>query len=137
MSSVHYNIKIQLLVCATIHSRFSRNSPQTSPNISVAVMWSAVHSPGEYQVKSIAFYVAKKNHSYIKVVEVNNDKINVIQDDSFVEDTELEKYTDYKMIEPSDELFSTSLLAQNIENKNLTKEESKYDYVPNYLRSGI
>lgn len=94
---------------------------------------SAINENGKY----LARIVAKKNHSYIKVVEVNDDEINVIQDDSFVEDTELEKYTDYKMIEPSDELFSTSLLAQNIENKNLTKEESKYDYVPNYLRSGI
>ena len=94
---------------------------------------SVINENGKY----LARIVAKKNHSYIKVVEVNDDKINVIQDDSFVEDTEFEKYKDYKMIEPSDELFSTSLLAQTIENKNLTKEESKYDYVPNYLRSGI
>ena len=66
----------------------------------------------------IARIIAKKNHSYIKVVKVQEGKIDVVLDDSFVEDTELEKYTDYKMIEPSDELFSTSLLAQNIENKN-------------------
>ena len=62
---------------------------------------------------------------------------HVILDDAFVEDIELEKYSENQMIEPSDELFSSAVLAKNIENKNLTREESKYDYVPNYLRSGI
>ena len=41
------------------------------------------------------------------------------------------------MIEPSEEVLSTYELAEEIEKNNLTKEESVYDYVPNYLRSGI
>ena len=91
----------------------------------------------EQDGKYISRIIAKKNHSYIKVVEVVNGKINVILDDAFVEDTVLSEYQDYLMIEPSEELLSTYLLAEVIENKNLTKEESVYDYVPNYLRSGI
>ena len=94
---------------------------------------SVINKNGKY----LARIIAKKNYSYIKVVEVNDNQINVILDDAFVEDIELEKYSDYQMIEPSDELFSSAVLAKNIENKNLTREESKYDYVPNYLRSGI
>lgn len=85
----------------------------------------------------ISRIIAKKNHSYIKVVKVENGVINTILDDSFVEDSALEEYKDYIMIEPSVELFSTSLLAKTLDLHNLTKEESKYDYVPNYLRSGI
>lgn len=87
--------------------------------------------------KYIAKIIAKKNHSYIKAIELINGKINVILDDSFVEDIELEKYQDYQMIEPSEEVLSTYELAEEIEKNNLTKEESVYDYVPNYLRSGI
>ena len=85
----------------------------------------------------ISRIIAKKNHSYIKVVKVENGVINTILDDSFVEDSALEEYKDYIMIEPSVELFSTSHLAKTLDLHNLTKEESKYDYVPNYLRSGI
>lgn len=87
--------------------------------------------------KYIAKIIAKNNHSYIKAIELINGKINVILDDSFVEDIELEKYQDYQMIEPSEEVLSTYELAEEIEKNNLTKEESVYDYVPNYLRSGI
>lgn len=85
----------------------------------------------------IARIIAKKNHSYIKVIKVKNNIIEVILDDSFVEDSVLEEYKDYQMIEPNDDLFSSASLALTIEEKNLTIEESKYDYVPNYLRSGI
>jgi tRNA threonylcarbamoyladenosine biosynthesis protein TsaB len=42
-----------------------------------------IENDGNY----IARIVAKKNHSYIKVVKVNNGKIEVILDDSFVEDS--------------------------------------------------
>ena len=41
------------------------------------------------------------------------------------------------MVEPTEEVLKTYKLAEVIENKKLTKEESVYDYVPNYLRSGI
>lgn len=87
--------------------------------------------------KYLARIIAKKNHSYIKAITVTSEGINIDLEDSFVEDCELEKYQDYQIIEPSDELYSSVELAQTIEDKNLVKEESKYDYVPNYLRSGI
>lgn len=94
---------------------------------------SVIETDGLY----ISRIIAKKNHSYIKVVKVENGIINTILDDSFVEDSALEEYKDYVMIEPSEELFSTAHLAKQLDLHNLTKEESKYDYVPNYLRSGI
>lgn len=92
-----------------------------------------IENDGNY----IARIVAKKNHSYIKVVKVNNGKIEVILDDSFVEDSFLEQYQEYQMIEPSDQIFSSCDLAITLDKLNLIKEESEYDYVPNYLRSGI
>ena len=97
------------------------------------LLTSVIETDGLY----ISRIIAKKNHSYIKVVKVENGIINTILDDSFVEDSALEEYKDYVMIEPSEELFSTSYLAKQLDLHNLTKEESKYDYVPNYLRSGI
>lgn len=97
------------------------------------LLTSVIDTDGLY----ISRIIAKKNHSYIKVVKVENGIINTILDDSFVEDSALEEYKDYVMIEPSEELFSTSYLAKQLDLHNLTKEESKYDYVPNYLRSGI
>jgi tRNA threonylcarbamoyladenosine biosynthesis protein TsaB len=92
-----------------------------------------IENDGNY----IARIVAKKNHSYIKVVKVNNGKIEVILDDSFVEDSFLEQYQEYQMIEPSDQIFASCDLAITLDKLNLIKEESEYDYVPNYLRSGI
>ena len=97
------------------------------------LLTSVIETDGLY----ISRIIAKKNHSYIKVVKVENGIINTILDDSFVEDSALEEYKDYVMIEPSEELFSTSYLGKQLDLHNLTKEESKYDYVPNYLRSGI
>ena len=71
------------------------------------------------------------------MVKVNNGKIEVILDDSFVEDSFLEQYQEYQMIEPSDQIFASCDLAIILDKLNLIKEESEYDYVPNYLRSGI
>ena len=58
-------------------------------------------------------------------------------DDSFVEDNVLEQYQEYQMIEPNDQIFACANLALTLEKMNLVKEESEYEYVPNYLRSGI
>ena len=85
----------------------------------------------------IARIIAKKNHSYIKVVKVQEGKIDVVLDDSFVEDSVLEQYQEYQMIEPNDQIFACANLALTLEKMNLVKEESEYEYVPNYLRSGI
>ena len=71
--------------------------------------------------KYVARIIAKKNHSYIKVVEVKDGKIDTILDDSFVEDIELEKYQEYQMVEPTEEVLKTYKLAEVIENKKLTK----------------
>lgn len=87
--------------------------------------------------KYIARIVAKKNHSYIKVIEKIQDKISIIVDDCFVEDSELVKYDDYLEIMANENTLATPKNAQTIIDYNLTKEESVYDYVPNYLRSGV
>lgn len=94
---------------------------------------SVIDTDGKYLIKTLA----KKNHSYIKVVEVKQGKLDIIVDDSFVCDDELIKYKEYTKVEVNDELFATSLLARKIYDHNLLQEESKYEYVPNYLRSGI
>lgn len=94
---------------------------------------SVINEDGKYLIKTLA----KKNHSYIKAVEIKNNIINIITPDSFVCDDELTKYSEYKVIEVSDELFKSPCLAKNLYEHNLLQEESKYEYVPNYLRSGI
>lgn len=85
----------------------------------------------------LARIVAKKNHSYIKAVIVKDGIITCITEDTFIEDTKLDIYQDYQIIEPSEEIYSTYISSNNIIKYNLLKEESKYDYVPKYLRSGI
>lgn len=112
---------------------FTKNLPFKSFSSLDLLLASVIENDGSY----IARIVAKKNHSYIKVIKVNNGSIEVILDDAFVEDSQLEEYQDYQMVEVNDEIFTTSKLAQTLDKFNLTKEESKYDYVPNYLRSGI
>ena len=97
------------------------------------VLASVIEKDGKYLIKTLA----KKKHSYIKVVNIINHNIEVVVNDSFVEDSALEEYSEYQVVEISEEIFQTPSLAKNILTYNLLKEECKYDYVPNYLRSGI
>lgn len=79
---------------------------------------------------------AKKNHSYYKIVNIDNNEIKVIVDETFGENTIFENYPDYQVLEMTEEFFNENP-ALNIIKYNLYKEESTLDYTPNYIRSGI
>lgn len=87
--------------------------------------------------KYMARIIAKKDNSYIKVVEVINGKINIIVDDAYVNDDELNKYSEYETIMVSEENLNHVELAQAIEKYKLTRKEDFFTYAPNYLRSSI
>ena len=85
----------------------------------------------------IARIDAKKKHSYFKIVEVKNNQMNVICDETFGEDEESFKdYSNFEILEMNEEFFYTNP-ALNIIKYNLFKEESTLDFTPNYIRSGI
>lgn len=79
---------------------------------------------------------AKKNHSYYKIVNIDNNEIKVIVDETFGENTIFENYPDYQVLEMTEEFFQENP-ALSIIKYNLYKEESTLDYTPNYIRSGI
>ena len=84
--------------------------------------------------KYIAKIIAKKAHSYVKIVDIENEKINIIKDETFLEDTLLNEYQDYQILEYNeDTLVNTNI--ENIIEYNLYQEEDYYTYVPNYMRS--
>lgn len=85
----------------------------------------------------IARIDAKKKHSYFKIVEVKNNQMNVICDETFGEDEEsFSDYSNFEILEMNEEFFSANP-ALNIIKYNLFKEESTLDFTPNYIRSGI
>lgn len=80
---------------------------------------------------------AKKNHSYYKIVNIENNSLNVIVDESFGKDEDAFKdYQDYEILEMNDEFFESNPF-KNIIKYSLFKEESTLDFTPNYIRSGI
>lgn len=79
---------------------------------------------------------AKKNHSYYKIVNIENNEVNIIVDETFGENTIFENYQDYQILEMTEEFFEENP-ALNIIKYNLYQEESTLDYTPNYIRSGI
>lgn len=81
--------------------------------------------------------VAKKNHSYFKLVKIENNNITFDKDDSFLIDDELVPFAKYQNIEATDEVLLTKCLTETLIKHNLYKEEDIYNYVPNYLRSEI
>ena len=85
----------------------------------------------------ISIIDAKKKHSYFKIVEVKNNQMNVICDETFGEDEEsFSDYSNFEILEMNEEFFSANP-ALNIIKYNLFKEESTLDFTPNYIRSGI
>lgn len=85
----------------------------------------------------IARIDAKKKHSYFKIVEVKNNQMNVICDETFGEDeVSFKDYSNFEILEMNEEFFYTNP-ALNIIKYNLFKEESTLDFTPNYIRSGI
>lgn len=90
-------------------------------------------SDGKYK----ALIKAKKNYSYLKTYTVKG-TIKVDQEDTFLSDDELSKYDDYQPIVVDDNTFTNGeKMALNILKYKMYKEENKYDYVPNYLRSEL
>ena len=79
---------------------------------------------------------AKKNHSYYKIVNIENNEVNIIVEETFGENTIFENYQDYQILEMTEEFFE-EIPALNIIKYNLYQEESTLDYTPNYIRSGI
>lgn len=74
---------------------------------------------------------AKKNHSYLKVVKVENGKIETILDETFSENTIFEQYPNAKIISPD----GNEKNPMEILNLHLYQKESNLDYTPNYFRS--
>ena len=92
-----------------------------------------LESDGKYKV----LIKAKKNYSYLKTYTVKG-TIKVDQEDTFLSDEELSKYDDYQPIVVDDNTFTNGeKMALNILKYKMYKEENKYDYVPNYLRSEL
>ncbi len=90
----------------------------------------------EQDGKYISRIDAKKNHSYYKIVAIDNKNINSIVEEAFGENTIFDNYQEYKVIEMNDEFFETNP-GHNIIKYNLYQEESTLDFSPNYIRSGI
>lgn len=79
---------------------------------------------------------AMKNHSYYKRIEISNEKIVNLTEESFGKDEDIillegRIITTQSMLESLNEAF------ENIIKYNLFKEEDVMDYTPNYIRSGI
>ena len=84
---------------------------------------------GIYAVSS----VAKKSYKYLAIVEVKNNKINYLLNDSFVSDSEYEeilsKYENIKVINEDNYLIDSEVII------NLSsKVNDIHNFVPNYLR---
>ena len=96
------------------------------------ILATKLETPGLY----ISRIDAKKNHSYYKIVNIENNEMKVIVEETFGENTIFENYQDYQILEMTEEFFEENP-ALNIIKYNLYQEESTLDYTPNYIRSGI
>lgn len=74
---------------------------------------------------------AKKNHSYLKVITVQDKKITTILDETFSPNTIFEQYPSAIIISPDDTIKNPKQILE----KKLYQEESNLDYTPNYFRS--
>jgi tRNA threonylcarbamoyl adenosine modification protein YeaZ len=96
------------------------------------ILATKLETPGLY----ISRIDAKKNHSYYKIVNIENNEVKIIVEETFGENTIFENYQDYQILEMTEEFFEENP-ALNIIKYNLYQEESTLDYTPNYIRSGI
>jgi tRNA threonylcarbamoyl adenosine modification protein YeaZ len=96
------------------------------------ILATKLETPGLY----ISRIDAKKNHSYYKIVNIENNDVKIIVEETFGENTIFENYQDYQILEMTEEFFEENP-ALNIIKYNLYQEESTLDYTPNYIRSGI
>lgn len=86
----------------------------------------------------IAKIDAKKNHSYYKIVTCKNNKLHVLVDEAFGENTLFDNYPTYQILEMNEQFFNSEIsFVQNIFKYQLYQEENNFDFTPNYIRSGI
>ena len=112
---------------------FIKNLPFYSFSSLDLIACKEIDKAGKYK----AIIRAKKNYSYIKTYDVL-DEITIDTNDTFICDDELPKYSMYKDISVYDGFFDDGeKLALNILKYHLYREEDKYTYVPNYLRSEL
>ncbi len=81
--------------------------------------------------KYIAQIDAKKNHSYLKAIVVENKQVKVVLEETFGHNDILEDYKDFKIISPTEQ--NGNIL--NILKYNIYQEEDNLEYSPNYIRS--
>lgn len=91
------------------------------------------------ELKNLGIYQvvmdARRGNSFAKVVKVNEQDIEVLLDETFIENEVLEnQYGEYKVINVEDTKYQVDLLLKY----NLIKEEKDvHAFVPTYLRSGV
>lgn len=95
------------------------------------ILSNELKNPGTYQV----VMDARRGNSFAKVVKVNEQDIEVLLDETFIENEVLEnQYGEYKVINVEDTKYQVDLLLKY----NLIKEEKDvHAFVPTYLRSGV
>lgn len=95
------------------------------------ILSNELKNPGIYQV----VMDARRGNSFAKVVKVNEQDIEVLLDETFIENEVLEnQYGEYKVINVEDTKYQVDLLLKY----NLIKEEKDvHAFVPTYLRSGV
>ncbi len=106
---------------------FIKNVPLYSFSSLDYLLTSYLENDGTYLVH----IDAKKNHSYLKVINVEDKNIKIILDETFSENTIFEQFPNAVMICPDDKEKNPSLLLKY----KLYQEESNLDYTPNYFRS--
>jgi len=91
------------------------------------LLYSKPLKDGKYMAKVIA----KKGHSYLKGIEVVNQKFHTSLEECFKNDEILEEYKEYEIIEELD----INRNPINLIDKNLVTIEDTFEYTPNYIRS--
>ena len=95
------------------------------------ILSNKLNKPGTYRV----VMDARRGNSFAKVVKVNANDVEVLFDESFVENSVLEEqFSEYPVIDVEDTYYRVDLLLKF----NLVKEEENiHAFVPTYLRSGV
>lgn len=95
------------------------------------ILSNELNNRGIYQV----VMDARRGNSFAKVVKVNEKDIEVLLDESFIENEVLaNQYREYKVINVENTKYHVDLLLKY----NLIKEEKDvHAFVPTYLRSGV
>ena len=95
------------------------------------ILSNKLNKPGTYKV----VMDARRGNSFAKVVKVNAGDVEVLLDESFIENNVLEEhFADCPVIDVEDTYYRVDLLLKF----NLVKEEKDiHAFVPTYLRSGV